>query len=428
MTSHEFPSLRQLRAFAAVAASQSISGAAKVVNLSQPGVTESVRALEDRVGTQLFERRGTGCYLTTNGAVLLPRVHRFFDQLRIALSDGGAATINGAQALNVTLARITGPQIRGLIAISENSSFDAAARALKISEPSLHRAAKSLERELRRRLYQRTSRGMTTTSLGSEIARRFQIALRELAYGMEELQAARGNVVTRVVVGNIPHSGTQILSSAINEFFRTYPTATVRIVDGHYEELLDDLRTGKLDFLFGVLRLPDWAKDVAEEELFTDRYVVVGRAGHPLTRVKTLSLRELARYHWIMPGPVTPRQQAFRRMFASLPELPKISVETTSLQIYRDLLATSDQLTLMSALEAQLNEPSKLAVLSFRSAELHRCDGIATRADWQPTRIHRHFLEALRMHAGQVGAHSPEAKPIRRRAARSRPSRRAEAG
>jgi LysR family transcriptional regulator of gallate degradation len=268
MISHDTPSVRQLRVFAAVAASQSISKAAKAVNLSQPGVTQSVRALERRVGDKLFERRGSGCYLTPSGAILLPRVHRFFGQLRAAVSENGTAPPFGVPALDVAVNRITGPQIRTLIAASENNSFGSAARTLKISEPSLHRAAKSLERELRRRLYQRTSRGVTTNSQGTEIARRFQIALRELAYGLEELQAARGNVVSRVVVGNIPHSGIQILSSTIKEFFAEYPTATVQIVDGHYEALLDDLRVGKLDLLFGVLRRPAWADDVSEEVLF----------------------------------------------------------------------------------------------------------------------------------------------------------------
>jgi LysR family transcriptional regulator of gallate degradation len=399
MISHDTPSVRQLRVFAAVAVSQSISGAAKAVNLSQPGVTQSVRAFERRVGDKLFERRGSGCYLTPSGAILLPRVYRFFGQLRVALSEDGTVAPFGPPALDVAVNRITGPQIRTLIAVSENNSFGAAARALKISEPSLHRAAKSLERELRRRLYQRTSRGVTTNSQGAEIARRLQIALRELAYGVEELQAARGNVVSRVIVGNIPHSGIQVLSSAIKEFFAQYPTASVQIVDGHYEALLDDLRAGKLDLVFGVLRRPAWADDVSEEVLFKNPYVVVGRVGHPLSLSKTLSPRELARYDWIMPGPMTPRQQAFQRIFARLPALPKISVETTSLQIYRDLLATTDRLTLMSTLEAQLNERPKLAVLPFRSPELRRSDGLATRVDWQPTHIHLHFLKVLRAQA-----------------------------
>jgi LysR family transcriptional regulator, regulator for genes of the gallate degradation pathway len=404
MMAHDVPSVRQFRVFAAVAASRSISSGARAVNLSQPGVTQSVRALEDHLGTELFERRGSGCYLTPSGSILLPRVHRFFDQLRVALNDTGAGTPSGSLALDVAVSRITGPHIRSLIAVSENNSFGSAARALRISEPSLHRAARSLERELRRRLYQRTSQGVTTTVLGTEIARCFQIALRELSYGIEELQASRGNVVTRIVVGNIPHSGTQILSSAVNDFFKKYPTATVQIVDGRYEALLDDLCAGKLDLLFGVLRRPDWADDVSEEVLFKNPYVVVGRSGHPLSRVKKITLRELARYDWIMPGPMTPRQQAFRRTFVSLPALPKISVETTSMQIYRDLLATTDQLTLMSTLEARLNDQAKLAVLPFRPYGLRRSDGLATRVSWQPTPIHLHFLKVLREHARRVAA------------------------
>jgi DNA-binding transcriptional LysR family regulator len=402
VTPHDLPSIRQLRVFAAVAASQSISGAAKMVNLSQPGVTQSVHALERRVGGKLFERGGSGCYLTPSSAILLPRVHRFFERLRGALGEAGTAAQFPAPAFDVTVNRITGPQIRALIAVSESNSLDAAARALKISEPSLHRTARGLERELRRRLFQRTSRGITTNAQGTEIARRFQIALRELAYGVEELQAARGNVVSRIVIGNIPHSGSQILSSAINDFLAEYPTASVQIIDGGYEALLEDLRAGKIDLVFGVLRRPAWAQDVSEEVLFDNPYVVVGRVGHPLSRSRKLGLQELARFDWILPGPMTPRQQAFRRIFARLPALPKISVETIYLQIYRDLLATTDRLTLMSTLEAQLNEQAKLAVLPFGSPELHRADGLAMRADWQPTHIHQHFLKVLRAQARRV--------------------------
>jgi LysR family transcriptional regulator of gallate degradation len=398
MLPDDIPSVRQLRIFIAVAATQSVSGGAKVINLSQPGVTQSLHALERRLGAELFERRGSGCFLTPSGAILLPRIHRFFDQLRLALGDVGTAVQNP----DVAVSRITGPHIRSLIAVSENSSLAAAARALQIAQPSLHRAAKSLEGELRRRLFQQTSQGMTTNTLGAQIARRFQIALREIAYGIEELQAARGNVVSHIVIGNIPHSGGQILSSAINEFFMTYPTASVQVIDGHYEALLNDLRAAKLDFLFGVLRRPIWAEDVSEEALFKNPYVVVGRTGHSLSRSKALSLRELSRYEWIMPGPMTPRHQAFRHIFAALPVLPKISVQTTSLQIHRDLLAMSDRLTLMSTLEAKLNDPDELAVLPFRSSGLHRTDGLATRIDWQPTGIHRHFLKVLRKHARRL--------------------------
>jgi LysR family transcriptional regulator, regulator for genes of the gallate degradation pathway len=403
MIARNIPSLRQLRAFEAVARLESVSSAARELNLSQPGVTQAIRALEQRIDARLFDRRRSGCYVTELGAILVPRVQRLFERLRLALVDLGGPAWSGRQNLEGTVNRITQPQLRSLIAISENPSFDAAARSLKISEPSLHRSARELERELRRNLYRRTARGVTTTVLGSELARRFQVALREIIYGLEELEAARGNIVSRIAIGNIPHSATQILSKAVKELLSNYPGIRVQIVDGHYEDLLNDLRAGKLDLLFGVLRRPDWAVDVKEELLFANDYVVVARSGHPLCQIERPKLQNLARYDWIMPGPETPRQQALRRMLGSLPTRPRVSIETTSLQIYRTILAGTDQLTLMSRFEAQLNDAEALSVLPFRSPHLHRFDGIATRVDWRPTSVHLQFIAILRAQGSLAG-------------------------
>jgi DNA-binding transcriptional LysR family regulator len=81
MTMREVPSFRQLRAFEAVARLEGVSAAAREINLSQPAVTQAMRALERRLDARLFERRRSGCYVTDVGAVLLPRVRRFFDHL-----------------------------------------------------------------------------------------------------------------------------------------------------------------------------------------------------------------------------------------------------------------------------------------------------------------------------------------------------------
>jgi len=37
-----------------------------------------------------------------------------------------------------------------------------------------------------------------------------------------------------------------------------------------------------------------------------------------------------------------------------------------------------------------------LTMVPFDSPELARADGVATRADWQPTRLHQQFLDLLR--------------------------------
>ena len=195
-------------------------------------------------------------------------------------------------------------QLRAFAAAARLESVSGAAREVNLSQPALYRPAKALERELRRTLYQRTARGVTTNLQGAELARRFQVALREIEYGLEELQAAQGSVVSRIAIGNIPHSDTEILSASINKLLASYPRARIQVVDGHYDVLLNDLRAGKLDLLFGVLRRPDWASDVTEELLFENPYMIVARRGHPLSRRKRFTRRELARCAWPRVQPV----------------------------------------------------------------------------------------------------------------------------
>jgi DNA-binding transcriptional LysR family regulator len=370
--------------------------------LSQPGVTQSIEALEAQLQACLFERGRSGCYATALGAVLLRRVQSFFEHVRSALCEliGNHPSVS-RQALDMTK-KITRPQIRSLLAIYESDSFDAAARRLGISQPSLHRSARELERELRRGLYQRTARGLTTNLRGSELARRFQIAIREIQYGIEEMKAAQGDVISRLAIGNIPHSDTQILSAAINDLLADYPKACVRIVDGHYDVLLNDLRAARLDLIWGVLRTPSWANDVTEERLFLNPYVVVARRRHPLTELKRITLNDLAKYDWITPGPATPRQQALEQILSTARRAPRITIETTSMQIHRNILASTDRLALMSLMEARFNDSTKFAVLPFRSRHLRRADGVVRRTDWRPTSIHLQFLELLRHHAKRL--------------------------
>ena len=401
----DIPSLRQLRGFEAVARLKSFSQAAREVNLSQPALSQSVRALETQFAARLFERRQSGCYATEAGAILLPRVQRFFDHIRAALAEPALAGASaGRPSADAIMNKITKPQLRGLIAISENHSLDAAARWLELSEPSLHRAARQLERELRRSLFQRTARGVTTTSQGSELARRFQVAQREIEYGLEEMQAARRVVTARITIGKIPHAGTQLLSNAVQKLLAIYPNAHVRVVDDHYEALLNDLRAGKLDVLFGVLRRPSWATDTNEEFLFHNPYAVVARRNHPLATLRRITLRDLAAYDWILPDRGAPRREAFERLFANSAYSPRVSIETTSTAVYRSILESSDRLSLFSKVDtAQAgNRHRPLVPLPFDSVVLARNDGVATRADWQPTRIHQQFLDLLRQEARRI--------------------------
>jgi LysR family transcriptional regulator of gallate degradation len=394
------PSLRQLRAFEAVARCRSIGGSARELGLSQPAVTQMIAQLETGLAVSLLERRPSGSFLTPLGSVLLTRVQRLFAHVRSALCDPViGASLSGRETAKSVENKITDTHIRALTAIAECGSFEAAARKLAISQPTLHRSARGLERVVRRSLYQRMARGLAPTSQARELARRLKVALTEVEYGVEEIRAAQGIFTSRIAVGNIPHSGTHLLSNAISQFLALYPGASVHVLDGPYETLLDALRAGDLDLLFGVLRRPAWATDVKEEFLFSNPYAVFAGRQHPLARVPRMTLRELARYDWILPARGAPRREAFEGMFAGSARSPTVSIEATSLEIYKSVLATTNMIALLSTIDAQLGEA--LTILPFASPKLARNDGVASRADWQPTRSHQQFLELLRKQAQQ---------------------------
>jgi LysR family transcriptional regulator of gallate degradation len=176
-----FPSLRQLRAFEAVARLNSIGAAARELGLSQSAVTQMVAHMETALAASLLEHRRNGTYLTPLGAVLLPRIERLFAHIQSALRDPVVgASLTGRETTRSVENKITDTHIRALTAIAECGSFEAAARRLDISQPALHRTARDLERLVRRSLYQRMARGLAPTSQARELARRLKVALREL--------------------------------------------------------------------------------------------------------------------------------------------------------------------------------------------------------------------------------------------------------
>lgn len=97
----EFPTLNSLRAFSAVAETLSFSRAADSLNVTHAAVSQQVKALEERIGLNLIERKGKVLTLTTEGKSLAHDLTIGF----AAIHDGvRAITRNSAErAVQVTM-------------------------------------------------------------------------------------------------------------------------------------------------------------------------------------------------------------------------------------------------------------------------------------------------------------------------------------
>ncbi len=99
-------SLRQLRAFTAVAALGSFTAAARQLHLTQSALSVLVRELERELGARLFDRHTRSVRLTDAGRDFLPHV----DQMFVAL-ETGAASVAGLRDKRRGLLRIGAPQL-----------------------------------------------------------------------------------------------------------------------------------------------------------------------------------------------------------------------------------------------------------------------------------------------------------------------------
>jgi DNA-binding transcriptional LysR family regulator len=387
-------SLRQLRLFQAIGDLKSVRRASEECSLSQPAVTQALAKLEEQVGAELVDRRASGSYLNELGQIFHSRVKRFFEQTEQAIVETGAA--GSESSARPIVNRLTRSQIRTLTATVEHGSFEAAAESLGISGASLQRAARDLEGNLRVSLFYRTAAGMLVSPLGARFGLRMKLALQEIEWGVDELEAARGSTGRQIVIGAMPFGGSVLLASVLDDFLRLHPQADIRIMSDNAAAMAKSLRAGDVDLIVGLLPETD-TEELASEALARTPYSVVVRRGHPLTAKGRVTLEDLVQCDWVIGEKGSSRRRCFERLFAGRNE-PQAQIATCSTPVIRQLLERSDRVTLMTTYELQYAD-GRLRALSFGPIMPVPSIGVTMRANWLPTRVHTDFIDLVRGHA-----------------------------
>ena len=144
-------------------------------------------------------------------------------------------------------------------------------------------------------------------------------------------------------------------------------------------------------------------RDIEREVLVRDRFALIARAQHPLSRVKSAALRQFRDFPWVMPDPNTAMYRHIELVFSAENEpWPAAIVSTNSITAIRSLLLYTDFVTISSRSVMGPDIAAGLLVaIPFRRQHFTRDIVLRRRRHIGRTPLSEKFLQHLRAVAGK---------------------------
>ncbi|MGE4633794.1 MAG: LysR family transcriptional regulator [Arenicellales bacterium] len=173
-------------------------------------------------------------------------------------------------------------QLEAFRATLRTGSITSAAKALAVSQPSVTRLVKELERSVGFVLFVRSGRGLASTVEG----RRFGDAVENLFTGTDRLKetasAIRTSIHGEVQIGVTPVLVYQVTPHAIAGIHTNKPDLKIALRVNNSPGLVDAVTMGQLDLaVINAYHRPDSLHILYQKKL---KYVCLLPEGHPLTK------------------------------------------------------------------------------------------------------------------------------------------------
>lgn len=199
--------------------------------------------------------------------------------------------------------RISLQQLRALVAVYDEGGFRRAAERLNTSQSAISRTIQTLEAELGVPVFERTARGVKTSSVGHNLlqnARTIVGSLDEIS--VKALTAIRGEI-GRLRIGYNEISIRTFLPKVTARFHRQYPNVDLRLVSQATSEMMPENTAGTIsrgEVDIGFLVGPVVDDDLESFSLFEDQMAVAVAKTHRLALRVSVSASELKNEHVLL--------------------------------------------------------------------------------------------------------------------------------
>ncbi len=288
-------------------------------------------------------------------------------------------------------------QLEAFVAVAERGSFRAAADHIHLSAPALSRRIDKLETILGARLFNRTTRDVELTALGSVFLERARSAMDDLEsamLGISDIAASRSG---RVTVACVPSAAIYFLPSVVRSFSERYPLIRIRVIDEAAGQVLASVVSGESDF--GISFMGSQVPGVDFDPIHTDPFVLAMPRAHALAQRKSLSWAQLQDERLIAVARSSGNRQLLDDALAKAGVNPSYRFEVSHIATLLGMVEAGLGLAAVPRLTLPPGHASLVGVALVKPA-VSRVLGLATRrgaALRAPARMfHDHLRSALK--------------------------------
>lgn len=229
-------------------------------------------------------------------------------------------------------------QLEHFVAVAQECHFTRAAQRLHIAQSGLSASIRSLERELGATLFLRSTRQVQLTAAGQALLVEALRALAASDAAKDAVAAVQGLLRGSLSIGSLQCLHAVHLPTVLAGFLSEHPGLEIRLRQGGSDELIEHVRTGRLDVAF-VARPAREPENVVLTPLDREELVLACSPGHPAARLALVKLQDLADEQFVDFPPSWGTRDLADRVLTAAGVERRVSLEVTDVHSLLDIVA-----------------------------------------------------------------------------------------
>lgn len=276
----------------------------------------------------------------------------------------------------------------------ETKSFSKAAKLNGITQSAVSQQARSMERNFKTLMIDRSQKQFNLTREGQRIYEAAKEVLHVYEKLHSELQEMKKVISGTIRISTIYSIGLHELPPYIKKFLHDYPSVNVRIEYRRSNLVYEDILHNSVDF--GLVAFPQKLRQIENISFRNDRLVLITHPNHPLAKTTEVDIKTLGGYKFIGFDPDIPTRKAVDLIFRDykleiIPVMEFDNIETVKRAVEIDHgVAIVPQATVQQEIKQ-----GTLAAIHFKGKEFSRPLAILHRKGRVLTPAMKKFIEIL---------------------------------